>query len=45
MVLQRTLQGVRRKGRQKKRWEDNRSELIGKLRTERNGEKRLPDHL
>ena len=29
MILQRTVQGGRRKGRQKKRWEDNISEWIG----------------
>ena len=47
-----TVQGGRRKGRQKKRWEDRISEWTGlglgapfeRLRTERNGEKWLPCH-
>ena len=41
-----TAQGGRRKGRQKKRWEDNIPEWTGLgLRTERKGEKWLPDIL
>ena len=52
MILQGTVQGGRRKGRQKKRWEDNISEWtelglvkpFERLRTERNGNKWLPYH-
>ena len=52
MIVQDMVQGGTRKGRQKKRWEDNISEWAGlgwlkpfeRQRTERNGEKWLPDH-
>ena len=52
MILQGRVQGGRRKGRQKKRWGDSIPEWTGlglgkpfeRLRTERNGEKWLPDH-
>ena len=53
MILQGTVQGGRREGRQKKRWEDNNIRIdringwvkpFERLRTERNEEKSLPDH-
>ena len=52
MILQGIVQGGRRRGRQKKRWEDNITEWTGlklgealqKAETEKNGEQWLPDH-
>ena len=45
-ILQGTVQGGRRRGRQKKRWEDNIPEWTGMtLRGERNGGSWLPRHL
>ena len=52
MILQGTVQGGRRKGRQKKRWEDNVMEWTGlklgealeRLKIEKGGEKWLPNH-
>ena len=43
VILQGTIQGGRRKGRQEKRWEDNISEWTG-LGLGEAGEKWLPDH-
>ena len=52
MILHGTVQGGRRKGRQKKRWDDILSEWTGvglgealrKVEDRENGEKWLPDH-
>ena len=52
MILQGTIQGGRRRGRQKQRWEDNVTEWTGlklvkpleRPKTEKNGEQWLPDH-
>ena len=52
VILQGTVQGGRRRGRQKKRWEDNVTEWTGlklvealrKPKIEKNGEQWLPDH-